>query len=694
MKNFSLKMKISIIVIPLMILSFALGVSLLFQFNKNKNDAVAVGYSAKSQIILSAIVHELQRERGMTALFLNKKLTQDELKLQQNKVNDLTTSYYINLENVNFADKDAEINGMKSMLSEIRSEGANNAEVQRMLVLFADAIKRFINVQVKLFENAHYQGFESRFSSLTIFEESKENMGKLRASLNGVFAGNLKKEIKDRDLYSTYLSGITINLESPGLNISKDGRKKVYEVLNSPGWKEVLNNFKTFSDKYNLGDYGVDAISFFKSITSQIDAVYEIVKSEQNLNLSDLENAASEAQRNFIILTIFLVVILIAVAFLAIYILNQLVAQFRSVGKTLDEASSQVSSASSQIASASEELSQATTEQAASLQETSSSIEEISSMINANTENAKQSALASGQSLENAEKGKVVVEQMIKAIEAINASNNSIMEQINESNREMEDIVKVIGEIGTKTKVINDIVFQTKLLSFNASVEAARAGENGKGFAVVAEEVGNLAAMSGSAAIEISSMLDNSIQKVEGIVRNSKDKIGRLITDSKKNIETGTSIANNCGAVLSEIVLSVASVSKMVTEISSASQEQAQGVHEITKAVAQLDQVTQQNTASSAESSKAASDLSNQAEMLGSLVQELVHAIEGGEKSESKKKASNNHQKTANRTVEKPKAMTKPSPSPKSITPKHPADLGNDSFGGLPSNDDKRFEDV
>lgn len=677
-----------------MILSFALGASLLFQFNKNKNDAIAVTNSAKSQVILSAIVHELQRERGMTALFLNQKLTQDELKLQQNKVNDLTTSYYKNLENVNFADKDAEIDGMKSMLSEIRSAGASNAEVPKVLGLFADAIKRFINVQVKLFENAHYQGFESRFSSLTIFEESKENMGKLRASLNGVFAGNLKKEIKDRDLYSTYLSGITINLESPGLNISKDGRKKVYEVLNSPEWKEVLNNFKTFSEKYNLGDYGVDASSFFKSITNQIDAVYEIVKSEQSLNLSALENAASEAQRNFIMLAIFLVLILIASALLAIYILSQLVAQFRSVGKTLDEASSQVSSASSQIASASEELSQATTEQAASLQETSSSIEEISSMINANTENARQSAQASGQSLENAEKGKAVVEQMIKAIDAISISNHSIMEQINESNKEMEDIVKVITEIGTKTKVINDIVFQTKLLSFNASVEAARAGEQGKGFAVVAEEVGNLAAMSGAAAIEISSMLDSSIQKVEGIVKNSKEKIGRLITDGKKNVETGTTVANNCGEVLNDIVLSVASVSKMVKEISSASQEQAQGVHEITKAVAQLDQVTQQNTANSAESSRAAGDLSNQAEMLSSLVQELVHAIEGGTKSESKKKASNNHQKTANRTVEKSKVMTKPSPSPKSIAPKHPTGLGNDSFGGLPSNDDKRFEDV
>lgn len=674
-----------------MILSFALGASLLFQFNKNKNDANAVTNSAKSQVILSAIVHELQRERGMTALFLNQKLTQDELKLQQNKVNDLTTSYYKNLENVNFADKDAEIDGMKSMLSEIRSAGASNAEVPKVLGLFADAIKRFINVQVKLFENAHYQGFESRFSSLTIFEESKENMGKLRASLNGVFAGNLKKEIKDRDLYSTYLSGITINLESPGLNISKDGRKKVYEVLNSPEWKEVLNNFKTFSEKYNLGDYGVDASSFFKSITNRIDVVYEIVKSEQGLNLSALENAASEAQRNFIMLAIFLVLILIASAVLAIYILSQLVAQFRSVGKTLDEASSQVSSASSQIASASEELSQATTEQAASLQETSSSIEEISSMINANTENARQSAQASGQSLENAEKGKAVVEQMIKAIDAISTSNNSIMEQINESNKEMEDIVKVITEIGTKTKVINDIVFQTKLLSFNASVEAARAGEQGKGFAVVAEEVGNLAAMSGAAAIEISSMLDSSIQKVEGIVKNSKEKIGRLITDGKKNVEIGTTVANNCGTVLNDIVLSVASVSKMVKEISSASQEQAQGVHEITKAVAQLDQVTQQNTANSAESSRAAGDLSNQAEMLSSLVQELVQAIEGGAKPESKKKASNNHSKVTNTTVQKPKIMA-PATSPKPVTSKHSPDLA--TVGSLPSSDDKRFEDV
>lgn len=296
---------------------------------------------------------------------------------------------------------------------------------------------------------------------------------------------------------------------------------------------------------------------------------------------------------------------------------------------SLEGSAGEVSAAATQIASASEELSQATTEQAASLQETSSSIEEINSMINSNTENAKQSASASEQSLLNTEKGQMVVVQMIKAIGDINTSNNNIMEQINESNKEMEDIVKVIGEIGNKTKVINDIVFQTKLLSFNASVEAARAGENGKGFAVVAEEVGNLAAMSGAAALEISSMLDSSIQKVEGIVKNSKEKIGKLIDEGKINVETGTRIANNCGEVLNEIVNSVASVTTSVSEISSASQEQSQGVQEITKAIAQLDQVTQENTANSAESANAAEALSRQADMLKQLVQSLVLTMNG-----------------------------------------------------------------
>ncbi len=330
--------------------------------------------------------------------------------------------------------------------------------------------------------------------------------------------------------------------------------------------------------------------------------------------------------------TILAVLIIIGGVFamlIAVILVKKPIENLNNIASSLNDSGHQVSSTSSQIESASEELSQASTLQASSLQETSSSLEEINSMIAANTENAKQSSAVSAQSLMTAERGKEVVGHMIEAIGDINSSNTGIMNQINETNKEIENIVKIINEIGTKTKVINDIVFQTKLLSFNASVEAARAGEQGKGFSVVAEEIGKLASMSGDAALEISNMLNESTKKVEGIVKDSKDKIGKLVADSKEKVDTGNRVANECEEVLNEIVSSVASVSKMVSEISSASQEQAQGVHEITKAISQLDQVTQQNSSNSASSAKVAETLSNQAEMLNTLVQKLIHTIDG-----------------------------------------------------------------
>lgn len=222
-----------------------------------------------------------------------------------------------------------------------------------------------------------------------------------------------------------------------------------------------------------------------------------------------------------------------------------------------------------------------------------------------------------------------VVNHMIDAIGDINNSNQGIMSQIDETNKEIEKIVHIINEIGNKTKVINDIVFQTKLLSFNASVEAARAGEHGKGFSVVAEEVGNLANMSGKAAQEITQMLESSIKTVENIAKDSKEKIGVLLSASKTKVETGVGIAKESEQVLHEIVDSVASVTKMISDISHASNEQAQGVQEINKAVAQLDQVTQQNTQGAAHAANAASELAQEAEELNNLVLKLKKLIDG-----------------------------------------------------------------
>lgn len=699
MKKLSFRAKILTMIIPLLMLGFFLGAFLLHQLYEDKSNAEAVTASAVSQSELSAFIHEFQRERGMSALFLNKKLTQDDLSKQQKKVDVSLTTFRDSLTAINFKGKDEEIQKFIEMLDEVRDEVSKASDPEKVFQLFGSLITHSIQLQVKLFEQAKYQGIESNFTNLTIFEESKENMGRLRARLNATFAGNVIRSVSDRDAYANYLSGIISNLESPALKISPAGRNKVYDVLGSSQWKEVQNAFRVFSDKYSSGEYGVEVKVFFENITSRIDAVYEIIKGEQSLNLNVLSDVSSSARNKFMALAALLVILLCSVTAFAIYTLKELVGNFTYVSAKLDEASRNVSSASGEIASSSEELSQAATEQASSLEETAASIEEMNSMVQKNAENALRTSELAVNSSNSAEKGKIVVTDMIKAINDISVSNNTIMVQVDESNQKISDIVKVISEIGNKTKVINDIVFQTKLLSFNASVEAARAGEHGKGFAVVAEEVGNLAQMSGNAAKEISSMLDESIQKVEGIVNETKQKVSHLIQDGKSKVEVGSQIAKQCGDVLEEIVSNITQVTQMANEISTACQEQSQGVQEITKAMNQLDQVTQTNASTSEEAASSAEELAAQADALKSVVGTLIKTIKGENASARDVIAQGQaspvtHKPTQHKVHAQNVVQMKPHKAKKPVGQTQSFKRASGDGSSVPAENDPRFEEV
>lgn len=558
-----------------------------------------------------------------------------------------------------------------------------------LAVLSVYSLKTVNELQAKL--NTAYNVRTKLISHVGDMDASIHASGRWVWAIYGLYG-----DLKDRQKFIQFAKNEIVEFENTMemyLKLPRNAEitekfKKVQELwpVVKQGIKEALVHFeKETTEENEMAKKVLQAqvLPNLVPITATFDIINNLMDTilSQEIMITEKQVTASKT----ILITISLV-FSIGFAFFTAYLVRQLVSNLSSLSISLKNSGNQVASASLEIASASEELSQATTEQAASLQETSSSIEEISSMINANTENAKQSSTVSEQSLGTAERGKVVVDHMIKAIGEINTSNTGIMDQINETNKEIENIVTIINEIGNKTKVINDIVFQTKLLSFNASVEAARAGDQGKGFSVVAEEVGNLAAMSGAAALEITNMLEGSIKTVEGIVRDSKDKIGKLILTSKEKVETGTRVAHECEDVLNDIVSSVASVAKMVAEISTASNEQAQGVHEITKAIAQLDQVTQQNTSNSAESANAAGMLSNQAEMLNALVQKLVMTIEGDEQGSSLE-----HEAPKDHIQERPSA-TKTSGYSHIAIKKSPKNDLTKSL--LPSNNDKRFEDV
>lgn len=331
-----------------------------------------------------------------------------------------------------------------------------------------------------------------------------------------------------------------------------------------------------------------------------------------------------------VIATVIGMALIACAAFLAAFVTSSASKTLEQITFNLKDGSEKVSHTASEVTKSAHSLSESSTEQASALQETAASIEEINAMIKKSNENSHRSKEVAEQSSKIANRGKDSVEKMSEAINEINISNEAILNQISESNIQISDIARVIAEIGSKTKVINDIVFQTKLLSFNASVEAARAGEHGKGFAVVAEEVGNLASMSGNAAKEISEMLALSIKNVESIVDNTKQKVERLIHDGRQKVQSGIVIAGECASVLDEVVKNVDELNTMVSEILVASHEQSQGVNEITKAMNELDQTTHANASTSQHVSGFATSLSNDSVDMNEMVRELNQIVAGG----------------------------------------------------------------
>jgi methyl-accepting chemotaxis protein len=250
--------------------------------------------------------------------------------------------------------------------------------------------------------------------------------------------------------------------------------------------------------------------------------------------------------------------------------LKQLEVDLNDIMLQVKQASEQIASGANQVSEASQSLSHGATTSASSLEEIAASMGELASQTSLNAQNAGQARDLSGQASSAAGRGNQCMEQMVAAMEEINASGHSI-----------SNIIKVIDEIA----------FQTNLLALNAAVEAARAGQHGKGFAVVAEEVRNLAARSAKAASETADLIETSVQRAQN----------------------GAEIAAQTADALEDIVTGVGKVTSLVGEIAVASNEQAEGITQINQGLSQIDDVTQQNTASAEESAASAEELASQA---------------------------------------------------------------------------------
>lgn len=252
-----------------------------------------------------------------------------------------------------------------------------------------------------------------------------------------------------------------------------------------------------------------------------------------------------------------------------------------------------VSDGSSKMSDNSTTLSQAATEQAATVEELNASIVEISSNISANADSAGKAKVLADDCMKIVNEGNVKMTDMLHA-----------MEEINETSSQIANIIKTI----------EDISFQTNILSLNASIEAARAGEAGKGFAVVAGEVGQLAGKTAEAAKNTTALIKTSLAAVEN----------------------GTVMANETAKMLSKIVSETDDTAKVIDKIAAASQEQADSVKQILVGMDQISTSVQMTSGSSAECAASAEELSGQAKVLLDLVQRFKIADAASEKKRKK----------------------------------------------------------
>jgi methyl-accepting chemotaxis protein len=597
---------------------------------------------AGSVAAVSRLVHEYQRERGASALFIGSKGQQfgSELADQRKRTE---------AERVRVADILQPLSAQAS--DELREVVAKAAEASAALddkrkqidalaldvrtstayfTARIDNLLSFANAMSKLSRNSE---ISTAIAGYVNFMHAKELAGQERATgAAGISSGRFDQALHQRML--SLAAGQDVYFSTFRAAATSDQNGLLTKSLAGPVSDTVTKMRAAVHSGGLTGDMnGLAAKDWFNATTVRIDHLKQFEDRLANDLTALIGRISDEADHALMMKAIMILAVFLLSCFLVVAITRKLKQDIRGLNTAMNDiaqgnfnvvpsgfgrkdeigqiasaialmeeqvrsaivkikaGASEVTNASAEIASSTTDLSQRTEEQAASLEQTTASMEQISATVKKNAASARQANQSAAVTCEVAGRGGDVV---AKAIEA--------MSKIEGSSREISEIISVIDEIAR----------QTNLLALNAAVEAARAGEAGRGFSVVASEVRSLAQRSSEAAKHISALIKNS----------------------NSHVQDGVKLVNEAGVALREIVDSIKAVAAIVAEISNASTEQSTGIEEINRALTQMDEVTQQNSALVEENAATAKTLENQAksmlEQVATFQVESAAAADGG----------------------------------------------------------------
>ncbi len=406
--------------------------------------------------------------------------------------------------------------------------------------------------------------------SVSLSEQSSEDKVKieiLRSHISKYLSnarGALEKVKQfDADLYGVY----------PGFQTEFDS------------YLEKLTNQQKIVDKMSVTDVKASSLSLFSEGMKMMTRLDQDFVGLLEVRLDSLKMSRNKN----LFYSILSIVISIFISAYFGFSIKKTIGAFQDAVRDLRERANTALDIGQNLIDASTKVSDASSTQAAAIEETSASLEEITSMVAINAQSSLKAKELASEARQTAIKGSVEMEKLMSSMNDISASSKKIEE--------------IMG-------LIDDIAFQTNLLSLNASVEAARAGEHGKGFAVVADAVRTLAQKSAQSAKEIKSLISESLIQID---------------DGKRG-------ADQAGHSMSLIQKSIENVSVLNGEIANASQEQTAGIQQISRAVSELEQATIANSGVARQSSEYSEKSLAQAEELMRIVDILEAELDGSKK--------------------------------------------------------------